>query len=183
MFKWFWIMFSLGAPVYWYNSLFRKIPPTNECFQASEFLGYSLLDIISNRSSLPKELFKLSPKIIIKKIQTKLSCAVNKSTWTWINSNLLKTRQIKTRSKCHLFILLINSTLKLYLHTFNSNKTNVKHILKKKLLQKHRRSFRFTCDVWICKSTAVYVIISRRSYQQCNQQNMHLNKFWISMAF
>ena len=176
-------MFSLGAPVYWYNPLLRKIPPTNERFQASEFLGYSLLDIISNRSSLPKELFKLSPKIIIKKIQTKLSCAVNKSTWTWINSNLLKTRQIKTRSKCHLFILLISSTLKLYLHTFNSNKTNVKHILKKKLLQKHRRSFRFTCDVWICKSTAVYVIISRRSYQQCNQQNMHLNKFWISMAF
>ena len=182
MFKWFWIMFSLGAPVYWYNPLLRKIPPTNERFQASEFLGYSLLDIISNRSSLPKELFKLSPKIIIKKFrQNSLVRWINPR--EHVNSNLLKTRQIKTRSKCHLFILLINSTLKLYLHTFNSNKTNVKHILKKKLLQKHRRSFRFTCDVWICKSTAVYVIISRRSYQQCNQQNMHLNKFWISMAF
>ena len=66
---------------------------------------------------------------------------------------------------------------------FNPNKTNITHILKKKLLQKHWRSFRFTCDVWICKFTAVYVIISRRSYQQYNQRIMHLNKFWISMGF
>ena len=69
-----------------------------------------------------------------------------------------------------------------------ANKLNLEglpsYILKKKLLQKHWRSFRFTCDVWICKSTAAYVIIiSRRSYQQYNQRNMQLNKFWISMGF
>ena len=66
-----WVPLFIG-----YNPLLRKIPPTNERFQASEFLGYSLLDIISNRSSLPKELFKNN----YKKVQTKLSCAVNKST-------------------------------------------------------------------------------------------------------